>query len=579
MMKRGKKAKAELKKVRAAYMAPKVSNNAALLEPPPEVDEILKEQLPNTLDLRQYSALATDQVLVEIAITLMQRKTPITRLRISGCDNFSAVGMRSLVHAIGPYLTALDYSASIVKKDILKVLVTRLEDLRELDFSSCPTLAGDVLRDFVPCCNRTLEKCNLANCALINDEALCWLAGTLGVQGGLTQCGKLSSLNLSNSSLVGDRGMAALGTGCCAMQFLNLEGLFNITDGGIEQLVAGCTLLRVLHLKRCAQVTDRGLAAIGARCHKLRSINLCGCARITVTGMTYLVLGAPLLQAIDVQGCNLLTEETLCLVATNLPSLQLLNVNGCQQITENGLRTLAEFLPFVKQATQFRGLEPRTDAMDLKFAAHQKTIAQSAALRLQACFRGHLGRREAANWRRVKVEVPAANRLKRWFNMTTLLREINRRADHASLRRRSATTIQALVRGFLVRARVYRAADDAFRLKVGTIAATKIQTKYRGHFVRHRATMVNQALHRMHARFGEARRVRCAIRVQRAYRARLSRSRLLEVIYVNSVRRKQCHEAAIKLQRLFRSRAARSATAALRRALEEHKKWKQRREQ
>jgi F-box/leucine-rich repeat protein 2/20 len=85
-------------------------------------------------------------------------------------------------------------------------------------------------------------------------EALCWLAGTLGVQGALTQCIKLVSLNLSNTSAISDRGLIALSTGCRALQFLNMEGLVNITDVGISQLSKGCKHLRVLHLKRCVQV-------------------------------------------------------------------------------------------------------------------------------------------------------------------------------------------------------------------------------------------------------------------------------------------------------------------------------------
>ncbi|RHY30733.1 hypothetical protein DYB32_004059 [Aphanomyces invadans] len=487
-MKRGR-VKTELGSVRAARAPPKprhINNQAAsnTCDAPDDIDAILIHQLPGTLDLRPHAAWVTDHVLVELAIAILQRKTTITHLRIAGCHAFSAVGMRSLVHAIGPHLKSLDYSASTVKRDVLKVLVTRLEDLRELDFSSCATLSSEILRDFMPCCNHTLEKCNLANCNLVNDEgngrptfilldipthswpstaALCWLAGSLGVQGGLTQCANLKSLNLAHSTLVGDRGVAALGCGCAALQFVNLEGLINVTDAGMVKFVAGCRSLRVLHVKRCVQV-HLFLAAIGAHCRHLRSINLCGCGRVTTDGMASLVRGASQLQAIDVQGCNLLTEEFLCVVATHLPALQLLNVNGCQQITDNGVRTLVEHLPYVMSATQFRGLEPVANAISLKFATHQKTISHSAAIRLQAWYRGHLGRVEAASWRRMQVEVPAANRLKHWFTMVQLVQEVNRRAAASSHARRSATMIQALARGFLVRARAYREADNLFRL-------------------------------------------------------------------------------------------------------------------
>ncbi|EQC38417.1 hypothetical protein SDRG_04128 [Saprolegnia diclina VS20] len=527
-----------------------------------------------TLDLAAAADTIDDVALVAIAGRLAPHAASMHNLVLSGSERISAIGMRSVAHALGSELRRLVYAHVPVQHDVLKVLTTRIEVLEDVDFSCSPNLSGEAIREFIPCCNRSLRICNLSYCPMVTDDALCWLAGTIGAQGGLTQCRKLRSLNLAQTLAITDRGLCALAVGCRALQFLNLEGLLHVTDIGLTQLARGCKQLRVVHLKRCVQVSDIGVTALGKHCPKLQSMNLCGVVLLTTSGLTQLVSHARALQVLDVQGCSLLTEEALCILATALPALQHLNVTGCQQITENGLRTLATHLPFVQLATTFRGLEPKTNATELKFAHHKSTIAHSAALRLQAWYRGHLGRRIATSWRHVMVETPAANVIRRAYYRHRLRTELARRVAHTEYIARLVARIQALVRGVLVRTRIQRELDEAYAHTVATRAAKRIQTRFRGFRIRRQVNPVNVALARMYMRFAEERRARCAVRVQRCYRRRLNRCRLSEVVGLAQRWRQQCHDAATKLQRLFRARAARALTRSLQRELEARRAWK-----
>ncbi|OQR99563.1 hypothetical protein ACHHYP_05759 [Achlya hypogyna] len=567
---RGRPAKRGLSQIKSRHVKPQHPDRASPSNQP-VADQVLAHCAgSSTLDLRPVADSLDDLALVDIASRLSHLQPPIDALVLSGCSRISAIGVRSLAHAVGGHLKKLSYARSIVDRAILKVLATRLESLEELDFSHCPTLAGDAIREFVPCCNRTLRRADLSNCPAITDE------GTIGTQGALTQCCKLLSLNLAFTTAVSDRGLAALAVGCRALQFISLEGLERVTDVGIRHLARGCQHLRLAHLKHCVQITDEALQALGAHCKKLQSVNVCGCVHITTAGVSAIVTGAKSLQVLDLQGCALLTEEALCLVAMGLPSLQHLNVNGCQQITENGLRTLAGHLPFVQLATTFRGLEPKSNATELKFSHHKATIAQSAALRLQAWYRGLLGRRLARSWRHVMIEVPAARKIQTTYARHRLRVEIAGRVDKARVITRLVTRVQAHTRGFLVRRRYHRALEAHYALTVATRAAVRVQTRLRGFLVRRQTTPVNLALARMYRRFEEERAIRSAVRVQRSYRRRLNRCRLVEVVGLAQRRRQQCIDAAIKLQRLFRARAARALTRDLRCQLEARRAWKQR---
>ncbi|GMF48595.1 unnamed protein product [Phytophthora fragariaefolia] len=450
---------------------------------------------------------------------------------------------------------------------MLQVLATGIERLDKLDFSSCPQLLSEGVREFISCCNTSLTRLNLSRCGALTDDALGWIGGALGPQGFRTRCRRLLSLDVSITITIGDRGLAALGSGCQALQFLSLEGLERISDAGIFHIVRGCKALRVLSLKRCHQLTNLTLRHIGKHGAELRTLNLSGCYGMSSAGLLAMVPGTPLLQSLNLEGCLRMCEDILAPVATACPALQTLNLTGCQDITDAGIMTLAENMPFVQRARTYRGLEPRIDGLQVKYSVQEQTIRASAALRLQAYFRGHMGRRIAASWRETMVQTPACQKIRRCYISWLLRREINYRVERRQLIYCSAVRIQSLVRGVLGRAAFERSQREEHRLSVWAIYAVKVQAVYRGFWTRRHFLLVRKSMERYRLEQSLLQREAAAIRLQEHYRARFGRSRFEDLMTLNQRRRKEQRDAAVKLQRLYRTRAARCAYRQLKAAL------------
>lgn len=558
----------------------KVAMQAAVASLARRATAVLTAQTdPEVLDLRGFAIELNDSLMAELALQLrsnLSARQPsdispvFSTLVLCACESFSAVGIRALALALGDRVRCLDWNGTRVKLDCLQVLTTALSGLETANFSGCTTLTSEAMRELAACAHTSLTGLNLSTCPALNDDALGWLAGALGAPGGRAPCRRLISLDLSFSTTLSDRGLALLGAGCRALQFVNLEGLDRVTDAGVLNLARGCRLLRVLSVRRCLRLTDMTLVHLGTHAHQLRSLNVAACTTLTTNGVLAMLPGTTLLQSLDLEGCALMDERVLAALATSCSSLQRLNVGGCPDVTDNGLATLAEYLPFVQLASEFRGLGPRQDAVARKFALQQQTIAHSAALRIQAAFRGHMGRLRAASWRVEMIHVPARRVIRRAYVSWRLRRSVKERASRRQLERCSAVSIQALARGVQCRSLLTEQLREQARLKEWAVLAVKVQAAYRGHYGRTKThAHVTHSLARARRERELLARDRAACQLQRAYRARFHRSRLDDVIAINARRRREIHDAATVVQRLFRSRAARRAYRILLEAVEQ----------
>ncbi|KAF4042295.1 IQ calmodulin binding motif-containing protein [Phytophthora infestans] len=531
--------------------------------------KLQQQRDPDVLDLRPYTEEISDFLLVEMAHQLRANRsvTGYSLLILSECSGFTPVGLRSLVHAVGETLRQLDCSCTTLSVPMLQVLATGIERLDAVDFSSCPHLLSEGVREFISCCNTSLTRLNLSRCRALTDDALGWVGGALGPQSSRTRCRRLLSLDISYTSAICDRGLAALGVGCQALQFLNLEGLERISDDGILDVVQGCKVLRVLSLKRCHQLTNTTLGHIGKHGLNLRTINLSGCYGMSSAGLIAMMRGTSSLQSLNLEGCLHMREDILALLATACPALQTLNLTGCQEITDTGIKTLAENMPFVQRACTYRGLEPRVDGLQIKYSIQEQTIRSSAALRLQAYYRGYVGRCVAASWRETMVQTPACSKIRRCYMCWHLRRELDYRVKHTKLIYNSAVRIQSLVRGVLGRAAVVCSQQEERLLTIWAVYAIKVQSAYRGYWTRRHLVLVRKAMERYRLEQSFLQREAAVARLQSIYRARFGRSRFEDLMTLNQRRRQEQHVAAVTLQRLYRTRTIRRAYRQLRAAI------------
>lgn len=542
----------------------KVAAQAVALQVAASATNLLARQTDReVLDLRPSAAGVDDVLMDELALQIRANvpgKDPnvFSTVIMCGCENFTPIGMRSFVHAMGSRIRRLDFSSTALQLGVIKVLATGLEALDELDLSRCPSppLTTEGIRVLLLSSGcASLKVLRVCYCSALIDDAI----------GAFVNLKKLRSLDVSYSTNLSDRGFQTLSKACQMLQFVNLEGLDRLSNNGLRLLVRSCrSSLRVLSLRRCRLLTDDALATIGDReygARDLRSLNISGCDQLSATGILAMADGTPVLQALNAAGCIRMDERILVALASNCPLLQMLNIEGCVDITDTGLTTLATHLPFVELSKAYRGLAPRNDATERKLALHAQTIADSAALRIQACYRGMKGRQRAAVWRQRVVLSPAVRRIRRAYVCWRLNRAIRERAGRRKLAHQSSVKIQALVRGVMCRVRLEHEHREQKRLAVWAVYAVKVQAVYRSHFVRTRAS--SASVSRTMARYRLVKELlaneAAATLLQRAYRARFHRSRLDDIIAINQRRRKEMQAAATLVQRAYRTRGARRA--------------------
>ncbi|CEG48544.1 F-box protein containing LRR [Plasmopara halstedii] len=479
----------------------------ALSERATSVINVQHQVNPDVLDLRPYADEVDDLLLIEMAHQLRaNQSTNYTLLILSGCCNFTCVGLRSLVHAVGKAMRQLDCSCTDLSIPMLQVLATGIEHLDEVNFSSCQQLSSE-------------------------DDALGWISGLMGPQSSRTRCRRLLSLDISSCN--------------------------NVRDQGISHIVRGCKLLHVLSLKRCHQLTNATLRRIGKHGVHLRTLDLSGCYAMSSAGLLEMVQGTTLLQSLNLEGCLRMREEILASVTKACPALQTFNLTGCHEITDAGINTLAERLIFARKAHSYRGLEPYVDGLLIKYSIQEQTIRSSATLRLQAFYRGYIGRCVANSKSKLLEQVSASYKIWRFYTCWRIRRALDLRVKQRKLFNRSAVRIQRLITGVPGRASITDSQVEEQRLVLKAISAVKIQAAFRGFWTRRHFMFVRKYLERFRLEQNFLLRERAADRLQKFIRARCGISHFESLMALNQSRRMAQCDAVVKLQRLYRAFATR----------------------
>ncbi|KAG3028731.1 hypothetical protein PC119_g6896 [Phytophthora cactorum] len=105
------------------------------------------------------------------------------------------------------------------------------------------------------------------------------------------------------------------------------------------------------------------------------------------------------------------------------------------------------------------------------------------------------------------------------------------------------------------------------KLTVWAVYAIKVQAAYRGYWTRRHFVLVRKSMERYRLEQSLLQREAAAARLQSSYRARFGRSHFEDMMTLNQRRRQEQHDAAVTLQRLFRTRATRRAYRQLRAAI------------
>ena len=136
----------------------------------------------------------------------------VISIKASEWEGVSVAGLRSMALGFGGRLKRLDLSRCPLDDSMVMVLAGRFFALRELDFSDCFEMSSSAMRFVAEGCHRTLVSVKLSRCSQLKDEAVGWLAGTIGFS--TPACRSLQLLCLDNCKLLGNRTLQALAKGC-----------------------------------------------------------------------------------------------------------------------------------------------------------------------------------------------------------------------------------------------------------------------------------------------------------------------------------------------------------------------------
>jgi hypothetical protein len=183
---------------------------------------------------------------------------------------------------------------------------------------------------------------NFSGCILITDDCISDLVHSYNKNDG---CSKLSSLILSNCSLITDIGILHVFHMCRNLTTLVLSGCVQVSDSAFIQLEKQLPL-KILDLSHCHRITDYSLLSISKICHDLEFLNVSFCKLLTDVGISRIIQNCHLLSNLDISECNEISSEILFQISNSLIKLTNLNISGCYLVTDGIQKYMFSVLTF-----------------------------------------------------------------------------------------------------------------------------------------------------------------------------------------------------------------------------------------
>lgn len=175
--------------------------------------------------------------------------------------------------------------------------------------------------------NRHLEMVDLADCS-IHDPAIISLASFCFAS--------LRSLRLAGCHEITDKAAAALHS-CSLLENLDLSQCSMISERGIHAIVSGAIYLKHLNLNECRNVTDAAVDHVGAFLHGLQTFHAERCMLLARIGP--LGHGCPQLREIHVRNSENIGDEGIESLG-KLKLLRLLDIGNCRHVSDGLLGVL-----------------------------------------------------------------------------------------------------------------------------------------------------------------------------------------------------------------------------------------------
>lgn len=505
-------------------------------------------------------------------------------IHLAQCERVTELGLRLLAHKC--QLVFVDLSdCPQITDSVLQTLAAGCWMLQTFIMKRCQRITDAGIVKIAQCC-KDLRHLDVSECEHVGeygDKALveigkccpnltvldlfgCRHVHDAGVRAIAKGCPLLTTLKLTGCRGVSSVAIRALASQCLELHTLSLAGCVKTTNDDLSALAAKCANLHWLDISGSPTIDARGVRALAWSCTNLAYLNLSECQRVGDAALEELARGtATRLATLSLANCPRVTEagvEALTSACTNLVTL---DVTGCEQIGRRFLQKLIHKLEFVEWASAFFGFQPLPNAAELCRQRDRRLLELRSATKIQAAMRGCRARGGLWEAKLKYVEkrvLPKIQARVRGFLVRKRLAFEKQRvlADHAA-RVIGREWRNLQLRRLLARAKRLRRIQESEEE-----AALIFQKIFRGYQGRKRVRKMREELRRqrqLDARIQTMREI-AAIKLQRAYRGHRGRYEAAMLSAAREAQRQQVEterRAVVLVQRVYRGHQGRQLRA------------------
>lgn len=338
----------------------------ALLDYDMDVGDSVEQEMKN-IKAKRFKSKADVAKLAKQAASEKGCRS-LTSLNVRGCYNIGKDTMVALSRR-SPGLTSLDISGLNKVDNRSFVLVSkRCHDLKRIRISGkLNTTSAAAMKEEKASADSDVFEARVSR-------------GTFFGIPNITEAGilEIKSKVLENINVNGCVSMTSksiqhfVRCGSEHLKILKLSGCKNVTDDALLQVAKGCVNVHILDFTGCELITDMGVAAIAVGCPNLAEVRMKDCWRLTDVGIVSLLSTCSKLTHIDCRENTNLSKSSID--ATN-EKYQLQYAAFCKyaNIDIDHAIKVAKKLPLIKYVSSLGN--------DIVYVTHDKVILSSLARR------------------------------------------------------------------------------------------------------------------------------------------------------------------------------------------------------
>ena len=284
---------------------------------------------------RALSAIEFSSMVISDALlcSIAKAHLPLKKLALSHCQNFTLLGISSILHAY-QFLSELDLCGAYFLTDqCMKDLSGYLSNVTSIKLAACSKLTNSTFFILTKSCSSLteikMERTNLGEENHVVD---------------LVKNTRIRSLKLAGNERMSDDSLSKFASVCPNLQLLDVSFCAGITGGGIAEILKSCDDVRHLEVNFCAGVKsfgadsklsklgvlkaagsgicDERLVMVGQTCPWLLHLDLRGCSGVSTKGVKEIVRSCKGLREINIKGCLDVNAKFVARMVFSRPSLR-----------------------------------------------------------------------------------------------------------------------------------------------------------------------------------------------------------------------------------------------------------------